>query len=78
MKGVGKLTGKERHVVSSYPKPEPIDTEQLAQEQVMAMRDEFYRLGRSKQQLYVQYSRLGWSAEDVDGVLFYRKYRWLG
>lgn len=75
---MGRLIGKGRHVVSSYPKPEPVDTEQLAREQAMAMRDEFYRLGRQRWQLHIQYSRLGWSTEDVDQVLFYRKYRWLG
>jgi hypothetical protein len=55
-----------------------VDPEQLVQEQVMAMRDEFYRLGYSRWQLYVRYGRLGWSAEDVDKVRFYKKYRWLG
>lgn len=72
------MTGKERHVVSSYPKPEPIDTEQLAQEQALVMRDEFYRLGQPRWRVYLRYSRLGWSADEVDEVLFYRKYRWLG
>lgn len=61
-----------------FPRPEPVNLELLTQQQVIAMRNEYYGLGCRIGAIYQKYTALGWQQEDIHNAVYFRTYRWLG